>query len=150
MSNSTYRVRSLGLLLALIAVGPILAAVNNTAATSTPTISEAGKLSVASVKKLLDEKKAVYIFDANGRDSYVAGHVPGAQWVEYDAVGKAQLPKAKDAMLVFYCYNPMCGASPRAAKDAIGLGYSNVWVMPDGIVGWRTAKMPIVAGAKAR
>ena len=149
MSNRTNLVRTLGLLLALIAVAPNLDAANNTVATSTPTISEPGKLSVVSVKKLLDEKTAVYIFDANGHDSYIDGHVPGAQWIEYDAVAKAGLPKAKDAMLVFYCYNPMCGASPRAAKDAIRLGYSNVWVMPEGIVGWRTAKMPIVTGLKA-
>ena len=148
MQNRTYLVRSLGLLLPLIAVGASLAA-SGTPATSASTTAEAGKLSVASVKKLLDEKQVVYIFDANERESYLAGHIPGAQWIKYDAVANAKLPKAKDAMLVFYCYNPLCGASPRAARDALGLGYSNVWVMPDGIAGWRAAKMPIIAGTKA-
>jgi rhodanese-related sulfurtransferase len=32
-----------------------------------------------------------------------------------------------------------------AAAEAIGLGYVNVYLMPDGIVGWLRAKKPVEA-----
>jgi rhodanese-related sulfurtransferase len=133
---------TLGLLWPLIALAPLSSQAASTI--------EAGHLSVAQVKALIDGKEAVYIFDANLHESYLAGHIPGAQWVQFDEVAKAKLPAAKDAKLVFYCHNPQCGASPAAAKDALNLGYRHVWLMPEGIAGWRAAKMPVVVGAKAK
>lgn len=106
----------------------------------------AATLSPAGLKALIDRGAPVYIYDANGRDGYVEGHVPGARWIEYDAVNAANLPELKDAMLVFYCYNPLCSASHIAAEQARALGYRNVWRMPEGIVGWRSARLPVVAG----
>ena len=47
-------------------------------------------------------------------------------------------------------YNPLCGASPLAAKNALELGYRNVWLLPEGITGWRAGQMPIVSGANAK
>lgn len=91
---------------------------------------------------------SVHVFDANGRDSYLEGHVPGAIWVDYDAVARDDLPAVLDATLVFYCYNPKCGASHTAAEMARGFGYRNVHRMPEGIVGWRAAGMPAVVGTK--
>ncbi len=150
MQIRTRLVCTLSLLLPLVAVEPSLAAKNGSAVASASKAAEAGKLSVANVKSLVDGKDIFYIFDTNDRESYLAGHIPGAQWIAYDAVGKANLPKDKNAKLVFYCYNPFCGASPQAAKDALSLGYRNVWLMPDGITRWRAAKLPVIGGAKPK
>jgi len=46
-----------------------------------------------------------FIFDANAKDSWVAGHVPTATWIDDENVTAAALPPAKDALLVFYCHN---------------------------------------------
>lgn len=132
-----------------------MAPVASLAGTTAPTtdklaVPAAGKLGVADVKAMLDRKEPVFVFDANERESYLAGHIPGAQWVAYDAVSASSLPRSRDARLVFYCYNPQCGASPLAAKTALGLGYHNVWLMPEGITGWRHAHLPVVAGAAPR
>jgi rhodanese-related sulfurtransferase len=113
-------------------------------------VPEAGKLEVADVAAMLEANETVFVFDANGRESYLKGHIPGAQWIQYDAVTAADLPESKDAKLVFYCYNPMCGASPLAAKKAVSLGYRNVWLLPEGITGWRKASMAVVTGEAAR
>ncbi len=113
-------------------------------------VPKAGKMSVAEVGAMLERREAIFVFDANERESYLKGHVPGAQWIQYDAVSAAKLPKSKDARLLFYCYNPLCGASPLAAKKAVSLGYRNVWLMPEGITGWRKANLPVVAGTNAR
>ena len=120
------------------------------AAASIVNAHPASVLSLNDVRALMDRKEAVYIYDANDRESYLNGHIPGARWVQYNAVTAAQLPPTKDAKLIFYCYNAQCGASNQAAEQAISLGFRNVWRMPEGIQGWREAKMPTVAGASAQ
>ena len=44
-----------------------------------------------------------FFFDNNSKESFAAGHVPGAHWVAYDSVTAADLPADKSATLVFYC-----------------------------------------------
>jgi len=38
-------------------------------------------------------------------------------------------------------------ASHAADREAAKLGYTNVWVMPDGIQGWLKAARPVESGA---
>lgn len=90
--------------------------------------------------------KGTFVFDANGPDSYKAGHIPGAVWVAHDGVKAELLPADKNANLVFYCANPKCGASHQAAKSAAALGYANVFVLPEGIDGWKKAARATEAG----
>jgi rhodanese-related sulfurtransferase len=120
------------------------------AAATTVNAHPASVLSLSEVSAFMDRKETVYIYDVNDRESYLKGHIPGARWVQYNAVTAAELPPAKDAKLIFYCYNPQCGASEQAAAHAMALGFRNVWRMPEGIQGWRAAKMPVVAGARAQ
>jgi rhodanese-related sulfurtransferase len=127
----------IGLLLALAAATTVFA-------------NPASVLSLSEVRALTLGKEAVYIYDTNDRESYLKGHVPGARWVQYNGVTAADLPPAKDAKLIFYCYNPQCGASEQAAARAIALGFNHVWRMPEGIQGWRAAKFRIVGGGKSQ
>lgn len=129
-----------------VAAGCDLRAGESAAAASTRDVIGGRTLSVTELKALIDRNAPVHIYDANVRDDYVEGHVQGARWVEYDAIDAADLPPSKDAMLVFYCYNPQCGASHVAAEQARALGYRNVWRMPEGIVGWRAARLPVIVG----
>jgi rhodanese-related sulfurtransferase len=86
-----------------------------------------------------------YIVDANTaqtRSDY--GVVPGAHLLTSSAsydISK-ELPPNKNATLVFYCANTKCGASHSAAERAITAGYSDVSVMSDGIMGWKSAGNP--------
>lgn len=137
-------------LLALLPTHAAFAAGSASITTDNLVVPAAGKLTVAQVKAMIDRKDAVAIFDVNGHKSYLAGHIPGAQWIAFDQVTAAKLPKSKDAKLLFYCYNPLCGASPLAAKTALSLGYRNVWLMPAGITGWRAAHMPVISGVAAK
>ena len=43
------------------------------------------------------------IYDCNGKERFTQGHLPGARWVDYDAVTAADLPANKGTLLVFYC-----------------------------------------------
>ena len=93
--------------------------------------------------KLQKEKMASFL-DANATDIRAKwGVIPGAtlltNFTEYKT---AELPKDKDAKLVFYCANTRCSASHKAAAKALQAGYTDVNVLPDGIIGWKNAGQP--------
>jgi hypothetical protein len=48
-------------------------------------------------------KLALHIFDNNAKARWEKGHIPGAKWVQSDAVTAKDLPADKEATLVFYC-----------------------------------------------
>ena len=84
----------------------------------------------------------IYIFDVNSAERFATSHVAGAVNVT-TKVATDHLPPNKNAMLVFYCASPRCGASHKAAHAAAGHGYTNVWVMGAGIKGWEEANLPV-------
>lgn len=87
------------------------------------------------------------VFDANSRETYDTRHVPGATWVDYDALTREQLPEDASTPLVFYCFNEHCSASHVAAESAVAMGFSNVSVMGAGIAGWAAAGQPVESAA---
>lgn len=103
-------------------------------------------LSVPELASLLEKQPNTVVCDANGegvRDSY--GIIPGAVLLSsasaYDIA--SELPTARDLPLVFYCSSKMCSAAPSAARRALDAGYSDVYVLPEGIKGWVQAGQPI-------
>ena len=48
-----------------------------------------------------------FVFDNNDKDRYSKGHLPGARWVDEDAVTAAVLPPDKGVTLIFYCANEL-------------------------------------------
>lgn len=79
--------------------------------------------------------------DANGDATRKRlGVIPGAVLLsDYDTYLPGELPADKSQGLVFYCANEHCGASDEAAAKAVAAGYTNVRVLPAGILGWSKA-----------
>jgi rhodanese-related sulfurtransferase len=82
--------------------------------------------------------------DANGKETRAKqGVIPGAVLLTSSSqYAVEELPKEKDAKLVFYCANEKCSASHKAAKRALENGYTDVAVLPEGIAGWKQAGQP--------
>jgi rhodanese-related sulfurtransferase len=97
--------------------------------------------------QLIQDKQATVI-DVNSRQSWTTARVPGALNLDPVGYGDNELPRDKDAALVFYCSNPLCRKAPNAARRAKKMGYSNVRVMSAGISGWLSAKLPTEHGEK--
>lgn len=98
-------------------------------------------ISPTALRSLVEEQR-VTVIDVNSRESWNRAHVPGAanlDPVEYKA---NDLPKDKDAAIVFYCSNSFCRKAPNAAKRARALGYKDVRVMSAGIKGWEAKALP--------
>ena len=100
-------------------------------------------ISIAELKTAIAEKK-VTLLDANGSDSFSAGHIPGAiDFQAQKAALAAKLPSDKGALVVAYCGGPTCGAYAAAAKAAQELGYTNIKHLSAGISGWKDAGAPL-------
>ena len=100
-------------------------------------------VSLDDAEKLQQEKQASFL-DANAGDIRAKwGVIPGATLLtNFAKYATSELPKDKDAKLVFYCVNTRCSASHQAAQRALQAGYTDVSVLPDGIIGWKNAGKP--------
>ena len=81
----------------------------------------------------------VVIYDCNEAFIFEEMHVPGAHLIVYDQFTAADLPKDHNTALAFYCYSPDCPAGELAARTAMGMGYTHVMNMVQGITGWQDA-----------
>lgn len=100
---------------------------------------------IADFESLRKQAPTVAVFDANVESTRnKIGLIPGAHALSsFDKYAASELPPSKDTPLVFYCANTMCTASHRAAERATALGYKKVFVMVDGIYGWKSAGKPL-------
>jgi rhodanese-related sulfurtransferase len=101
-----------------------------------------GVMDAAALQQKMQGAAQIHVFDVNSDERYAAGHIAGAAQVKLDAFDATKLPPNKAAMVVFYCGSPKCGASHKAAKLAVAKGYSDVWVMYEGIKGWEDQSLP--------
>ena len=101
--------------------------------------AEYADISIADLKAAI-ANKSVTLLDANGTDSWQAGHVPGA--IDF-AANKDKLadllPQDKGALIVAYCGGPRCHAYQAAAEATAKLGYTNIKHLAAGIHGWKDA-----------
>ena len=108
-----------------------------------------GAVSVAFLKKQIDEKAPMLIVDSRPKARmYDKGHIPGAVSIpdsSFDSM-VAKLPADKATPLYFYCGGLSCKLSSNSADKAVKLGYSQVKVVPDGYPAWEKAYGPGPAG----
>lgn len=97
-------------------------------------------VSVDYMKKQIDAKADMVVVDARPkRKKYDKGHLPGALSIpdsQFDKL-KANLPKDKNKLLVFYCGGFNCKLSHKSAAKAIAMGYTNVKVFAAGYPAWK-------------
>lgn len=135
---------ALSVALVLTAVAPAAALACNAHADNQQAAAPKPEPKTVSINELalLTEAKQAQPIDANGAETRAKfGVIPGATLLtsagSFDPA--KELPAAKGSKLVFYCANERCTASHQAALRAIGAGYTDVSVLPDGIKGWKDA-----------
>ena len=105
-------------------------------------------LAVISPRDLYDRMRSepAHVFDVNPEARWLATRVPGARHLDPLSFAAGDLPEDRDAVLVFYCSNPLCRKAPNAARRAREMGHRNVSVMSAGISGWLGASLPTDSG----
>ena len=103
-------------------------------------------VSVAYIKKLIDEKAPMTLIDARPKArKYDLGYIPTAINIpdsQFDSLAPKMLPADKAAPLYFYCDGLACVLSNDSALKAVKLGYTNVKVVPEGYLAWVKAYGP--------
>ena len=95
-------------------------------------------VSTLEAKKLFNE--GAHFYDARREAHFKKGRIKDAKPVVFDA-SKAQytvlnLPKDKEAKLVFYCYGESCASSYEAALAVKNYGYKHIYWYSDGFNDW--------------
>jgi rhodanese-related sulfurtransferase len=112
------------------------------------------KVKELSVDELAAARKAdkTTVYDANMPEFRAQnGVIPGAKLLsgmQYEP--SKELPAAKDNKVVFYCASSHCGASHMAAAKAVEAGYTDVAVLPVGLLGWKAAGQPVAPAAQPK
>ncbi len=93
------------------------------------------KISASEAKKIMDENSNVIILDVRTKEEYDSGHIKGAILLpDTEVLDKAaELLPDQSATILVYCRSGR--RSALAAKDLVGLGYSNVSDF-GGIIDW--------------
>ena len=101
--------------------------------------AEVPTITIDDLKTAMASTKVV-LLDANGTESWQAGHIPGAIDFSANRDNLATiLPQDKNVLVVAYCANPQCPAYRAAAAAAKKLGYTNIKHLAAGIMGWKSA-----------
>jgi rhodanese-related sulfurtransferase len=109
-----------------------------------------GKLNVAALAALLKSGTAFTVVDARSGKWDDGRRVPGAKSLNAESSEKeiATVLPDKKGLVVTYCANVKCGASPALAKHLKELGYENVVEFPEGIEGWAAAGQTVEKAKK--
>lgn len=85
----------------------------------------------------------VRVIDNNPCASFKRHHIPGARHLDPGDYGAGDLECGKDDVVVFYCSDALCGAAPYAAKRARNMGFTQVFVMTQGLTAWLRKGYPV-------
>jgi rhodanese-related sulfurtransferase len=98
-------------------------------------------IEVAALATLLKAKTELVLLDARAAKWDDGRRIPGARSLNAESSEKdiAAVIPAKDSLVITYCTNLKCQASPMLAKHLRELGYTNVIELPVGIDGWEAA-----------
>ncbi len=102
------------------------------------------------LKTLLDTGKDVVLVEVIGPNTYREYHLPGAIRIPVDEAFEREIRRAvpdTGTLVVVYCLNHACQASPKAARILDQLGYENVYDYEAGKQDWRAAGLAIETGA---
>jgi rhodanese-related sulfurtransferase len=102
-------------------------------------------LETSALAALIQAKTPLVLLDARSGKWDDGRRLPGAKQLHPKATEAeaAKLIPAKDSLVVTYCSNVKCQASPQLAKRLRGYGYTNVIEYPQGIDGWVEAGHPV-------
>jgi rhodanese-related sulfurtransferase len=82
------------------------------------------------------------IVDARSRESYDAGHLPGALHLPHAAITPEAVEALPEGLVVAYCWGPSCNGAAKAARRLAELGRP-VKEMLGGFEYWRRDRHPV-------
>lgn len=102
---------------------------------------------LVTAKKLYDDRQAVFL-DARSSAEYLASSIAGSVGISLMSVVKGEvaierLLNDKEKIIVTFCSGGECDVGVEMAKELLGRGYKNVYVLGEGYPGWEMAGYPV-------
>jgi rhodanese-related sulfurtransferase len=102
--------------------------------------------------ELYDTATAAFV-DARTSQEFGREHVPFASSLPLasleDGINRLDGVLAHAKAIVVYCDGPTCGASFEVARELVRSGYAPVYVLYEGLPGWKRAGYPVESGEVA-
>lgn len=101
------------------------------------------QISAEEFKAAVDKKENFILIDVRTKDEYQRGKIKGSINIPLDKVKNNILEKVpnKSARIYVYCFSG--SRSVYAVEMMTKLGYTNVFDIKSGLLGWRTKGFPI-------
>jgi rhodanese-related sulfurtransferase/DNA-binding transcriptional ArsR family regulator len=112
---------------------------------SLPGADEVGLVSRQELEELLGSGE-ITLLDVRPREEYLAGHIPGARHAPLGDLADEAADLRTAPPVVAYCRGSFCVMAHDAVRLLGGAGVE-ARRLEDGMLEWRTAGLPVVAGA---
>jgi rhodanese-related sulfurtransferase len=101
-------------------------------------------ISTEELRVLMQSGTKFLLVDVLPKIMYDEAHIPGSVNIPFSSIRTTpNLPQDKNRLLIFYCMGVACIYSSKAAYAAHEIGYRNLRVYREGIVGWQRAGLPV-------
>jgi phage shock protein E len=104
---------------------------------------EVPQVTCEDVKKAIDEKENFILLDVRTEGEYSRGKIAGSINLPVDKVDCDILKVVPDKFSKVYVYCLSGSRSVHAVDVMVGLGYTNVFDMARGLLGWRAKYFPV-------
>jgi hydroxyacylglutathione hydrolase len=99
------------------------------------------RITPAEARNMVAQGKAIVV-DVRGEESYKAGHVKGARWINLNDIGSRTGELPRDKMIITYCSWPAEHTSARAVQIMKEKGLENAAALLGGYNAWVDAGYP--------
>ncbi len=97
---------------------------------------------VAQFQEMIKQQEAVQLVDVRTAEEFAGGHVKGALNIDFHSASFVESfsKMEKDRPVFVYCLSG--GRSANAAKQLMGIGFTDVYDMKGGMIAWKRAELP--------
>jgi rhodanese-related sulfurtransferase len=107
------------------------------------------EVSTAALKALLESGESFRLVNVLPRILHDERHIPGSVNIPLGALATSRdMPGERDMLLVFYCMGKLCLYSSQAATLARQMGYTNLRIYREGLLGWQQAGLPTASSVE--
>jgi rhodanese-related sulfurtransferase len=101
------------------------------------------EVSPEEVKHAIDEKQQCVLLDVRTLGEYSRGHIAGSMHIPVDEIQNTVVTRIPDVSTRIYVYCLSGNRSANAVSEMIRMGYTNVFSMQYGLLGWRAKYFPV-------
>ena len=94
-----------------------------------------------------DRSEGYALVNVLGEESYEREHIPDSINIPQGEEDAFERRFSRDKEIIVYCASRDCDASPKAARELVRRGFTNVTAFAAGMKGWKSAGGDLASGS---